>query len=98
MAKKKSPVKAMHTKISPMVALLVVEKLGSCSSADLIEQIKQNMRIETKEEFERAANHSFTPSVITPLLEKGWLIRKYERAEYIFYITPAGKAEIDRQF
>lgn len=90
--------RSRRSKITPMVALLVLEESSPCDPETLINKIKIDMRLTSDDEFEWASNYSFVPTVLTPLLEKGWAIRKYERDGYIFSITPAGKAEIARQF
>jgi predicted transcriptional regulator len=36
------------------------------------------------------------PACVTPLLEKGWLLRKWDGKDYTFRITVTGKSELEK--
>ena len=81
--------------ITPTTVLFVADELGECTVDKLVSQLRSQLKL-SEVGFHRACNYQFVPACVTPLLEKGWLLRKWDGKDYTFRITVTGKSELEK--
>lgn len=92
---KMKPVIRRKVKITPIAVLFVADDLGVCTLSQLMDELKSQLGLK-ESEFQLAVDYEFVPSRVTPLLESGWLLRKWDGEQYTFRVTAAGKSELEK--
>lgn len=89
--------KAIRRKLTltPITALFVIDELGECSLDQIIADIFRQFSL-SEAEFQQACGYQFVPTCIAPLLERNWLLRKWDGKHYTFRITVTGKSELEK--
>lgn len=90
---KKSVRRKVH--ITPTTVLFTVDELGECTLSAVMAKLRSQLKL-SEAGFQRACNYQFVPACVTPLLEKGWLLRKWDGKDYTFRITVTGKSELEK--
>jgi hypothetical protein len=85
----------LRFKLSPIAVLFIAADNPDCLIEELVHAIKAEFRL-TEDDFQYAVNYSFVPSIVSQLLLRGWLLRKWDGKAYTFCVTAAGHTELQK--